>query len=183
MYENIEKQAKTAFSELIQTAKLKNGDIIVLGCSTSEVIGSKIGTNSQLECAEAMYEAIMPVLKENGVFLAAQCCEHLGRALVVEREYAERHNLEIVNAIPQPKAGGSSATTAYKVFSDPVLVEQIKADAGIDVGGTLIGMHLKRVAVPIRLSVGKIGEANIICARTRPKFVGGERAVYDENLI
>lgn len=183
MYENIEKQAKTAFSELIQTAKLKNGDIIVLGCSTSEVIGSKIGTNSQLECAEAMYEAIMPVLKANGVFLAAQCCEHLGRALVVEREYAERHNLEIVNAIPQPKAGGSSATTAYKVFSDPVLVEQIKADAGIDVGGTLIGMHLKRVAVPLRLSVSKIGEANIICARTRPKFVGGERAVYDENLI
>ena len=183
MYEEIKEQIYSAFSELIEQARLKKGDLIVLGCSTSEVTGSKIGTNSRFDCAEAMYSAFMPLLREKGIFLAAQCCEHLGRALVVEREYAERHNLEIVNAVPQPKAGGSSATEAYRTFSDPVLVDSVKADAGIDVGGTLIGMHLRRVAVPVKLSVRKIGEANIVCARTRPRFVGGERAVYDESLI
>ncbi len=183
MYEEIKEQVYSAFSELIEQARLKKGDLIVLGCSTSEVTGSKIGTNSRFDCAEAMYSAFMPLLREKGIFLAAQCCEHLGRALVVEREYAERHNLEIVNAVPQPKAGGSSATEAYRTFSDPVLVDSVKADAGIDVGGTLIGMHLRRVAVPVKLSVRKIGEANIVCARTRPRFVGGERAVYDESLI
>ena len=181
MYEEIKEQVYSAFSELIEQARLKK--VIVLGCSTSEVTGSKIGTNSRFDCAEAMYSAFMPLLREKGIFLAAQCCEHLGRALVVEREYAERHNLEIVNAVPQPKAGGSSATEAYRTFSDPVLVDSVKADAGIDVGGTLIGMHLRRVAVPVKLSVRKIGEANIVCARTRPRFVGGERAVYDESLI
>ena len=183
MYEEIKEQVYSAFSELIEQARLKKGDLIVLGCSTREVTGSKIGTNSRFDCAEAMYSAFMPLLREKGIFLAAQCCEHLGRALVVEREYAERHNLEIVNAVPQPKAGGSSATEAYRTFSDPVLVDSVKADAGIDVGGTLIGMHLRRVAVPVKLSVRKIGEANIVCARTRPRFVGGERAVYDESLI
>lgn len=183
MYKELQQQIQTAFKELVEKAKLKKGDIIVMGCSTSEVVGSQIGTNSQFDCAKMLYEGFYPYLKEQGIFLAAQCCEHLGRALVVEREYAEKHNLTIVNAIPQPKAGGSSATTAYKTFDDPVLVEHIKADAGIDIGGTLIGMHLKEVAVPLRLSVKKIGNANIICARTRPKFVGGERAVYDENLM
>lgn len=183
MYEEIKNQGLTAFKELCESAGLKRGDLIVLGCSTSEIIGSKIGTNSQFDCAAALYEGFYPYLKSEGIFLAAQCCEHLGRALVVEREYAISHNLEIVNAVPQPKAGGSSATQAYKVFDDPVLVEEVKADAGIDIGGTLIGMHLKRVAVPVRLSINKIGEANILCARTRPKFVGGERAVYDSNLM
>ena len=183
MYNEIQNQVLTAFKELVEKAKLKEGDIIVLGCSTSEVVGSRIGTNSKFDCAKMLYDSFYPYLTDYGIFLAAQCCEHLGRALVVEREYAQKHNLTIVNAIPQPKAGGSSATTAYKVFKDPVLVEHIKADAGIDIGGTLIGMHLKEVAVPLRLSVKKIGYANVICARTRPKFVGGERAVYDENLM
>ena len=130
MYEEIKEQVYSAFSELIEQARLKKGNLIVLGCSTSEVTGSKIGTNSRFDCAEAMYSAFMPLLREKGIFLAAQCCEHLGRALVVEREYAERHNLEIVNAVPQPKAGGSSATEAYRTFSDPVLVDSVKADAG-----------------------------------------------------
>ncbi len=183
MYSQIKKDILNVFQELIVEAKLNKGDIIVLGCSTSEVCGDVIGTNSQFECAEAMYSSFYPYLKDKGIFLAAQCCEHLGRALVVEREYAVSHNLEIVNAIPQPKAGGSSATTAYNVFDDPVLVEEIKADAGVDIGSTLIGMHLKRVAVPIRLSIDKVGQANIVCARTRPKFIGGERAVYDNDLI
>ena len=183
MYRQIQEQASAVFREFVIKAKLKKGDIIVMGCSTSEIVGSKIGTASQLDCAEMLYDSFYPYLKKEGIFLAAQCCEHLGRALVVEREYAVRHNLTIVNAIPQPKAGGSSAATAYKVFDDPVLVEHIKADAGIDVGGTLIGMHLKEVAVPLRLSVDRIGSARIICARTRPKFVGGERAVYDEALM
>jgi len=183
MYSKIQNEILTAFKELIEVARLKKGDIIVLGCSTSEVCGNEIGSNSQLDCAKAMYESFYPYLKEKEIFLAAQCCEHLGRALVVEREYADSHNLEIVNAIPQPKAGGSSATTAYNLFDNPVLVEEIKADAGIDIGSTLIGMHLKRVAVPVRLSLNKVGEANIVCARTRPKFIGGERAVYDNNLI
>ena len=183
MYSEIQKQIASAFEELIERAKLKEGCLIVMGCSTSEVCGSVIGTDSQYECAEAMYNAIMPLLREKKIFLAAQCCEHLERALVVEREYAEKQNLLIVNAVPQPKAGGSSATAAYKSFDDPVLVDGVKADAGIDIGGTLIGMHLKRVAVPMRLSVKKIGEANVSSARTRPRFVGGARAVYDENLM
>ena len=183
MYSKIQQDILTAFKELINVAKLSKGDIIVLGCSTSEVCGDTIGTNSQFDCAKAMYDSFYPYLKENGIFLAAQCCEHLGRALVVEKEYAVSHNLEIVNAIPQPKAGGSSATTAYNMFENPVLVEEIKADAGIDIGYTLIGMHLKKVAVPVRLSVNKIGEAGIVCARTRPKFIGGERAIYNNDLI
>jgi uncharacterized protein (TIGR01440 family) len=183
MYNEIKSQALTAFKELIDVANLKQGDIIVLGCSTSEICGSKIGTDSQFDCAKALYEGFYPYIKDKGIYLAAQCCEHLGRALVVEREYATSHNLEIVNAVPQPKAGGSSATTAYSLFDEPVLVEEIKAEAGIDIGGTLIGMHLKRVAVPVRLSINKIGEANILCARTRPKFIGGERAVYNKDLL
>ncbi|MCH5298149.1 MAG: TIGR01440 family protein [Ruminococcus sp.] len=183
MYEEIKKQISALFEEVVTESKLKKGDLIVLGCSTSEVIGSRIGTNSQFDCAKAMYDSFYPYLKENGIFLAAQCCEHLGRALVVEREYALSHNLEIVNAIPQPKAGGSSATTAYQMFSDPVLVLRVKADAGVDIGGTLIGMHLREVAVPIKTNIRKVGDANVVCARTRPRFVGGERAVYDESLM
>lgn len=183
MYSEIKKDILKVFKELVDVANLSEGNIIVLGCSTSEVVGKTIGSNSQLDCAKAMYESFYPYIKEKGIYLAAQCCEHLSRALVVEKEYAVSHNLEIVNAIPQPKAGGSSATVAYNTFEHPVLVEKIKADAGVDIGLTLIGMHLKRVAVPVRLSINKVGSANIVCARTRPKFIGGERAVYNEDLI
>ena len=181
MFEEICKNASIAVKELVETAGLEQGDLLVIGCSSSEIVGGKIGKNSSIEAAEAVFGAIYPFLKEKGIYLAAQCCEHLNRAVIVEKEYAKAHGYEIVSVIPQPKAGGSFATTAYKNFASPVAVEEIRADAGIDIGGTLIGMHLKRVAVPVRLSVKTIGEANIICARTRPKFIGGCRAVYPEN--
>lgn len=183
MLEQIRLQSEQAVKELIECAKLETGDILVVGCSSSEVGGNKIGTDSSPEIAENIFGGIYPLLKEKGIFLAAQCCEHLNRAIIVEREAAKARNLEIVNVIPQPKAGGSFATAAYKHFDDPVAVEFIKADAGIDIGGTLIGMHLRHVAVPVRLSVKKIGKANITCARTRHKFVGGERAVYNSELM
>ena len=143
-------------------------------------VGARIGKGSSLEAAQAAFAGIYPVLQERGIELAVQCCEHLNRALVVEREVAEKRGFEIVNAIPQLHAGGSFAMTAWANFKDPVLVETIVADAGIDIGGTLIGMHLRRVAIPVRLSIKKIGEANILCARTRPKYIGGARAVYQE---
>lgn len=178
---DIKAQTIAAITELCEVAKLKKGDILVVGCSTSEVVGSKIGTNSDPDTADKIFEGIMSVLNERGIYLAVQCCEHLNRAIVTER--AAVPNGEYVNAVPQKKAGGSLATVAYKSFKEPCVLEEIKADAGIDIGGTLIGMHLKRVAVPVRLNVKMIGEANIICARVRPKFIGGARAVYDEGLL
>ena len=167
-------------TELLEQAKLKAGQVMVVGCSSSEMVGQRIGKGSSLEAAQAAFAGIYPVLQEKGIWLAVQCCEHLNRSLIVERELAERKGWEIVNVVPQPHAGGSFAVTAYANFKDPVAVESIVADAGLDIGGTLIGMHLRRVAVPVRLSLKKIGEANILCARTRPKYVGGSRAVYLE---
>ena len=181
MYKALYEQAKLAATELCEKAGLREGNIFVVGCSSSEVAGSKIGTDSNIDVAGAVFYGIYDVLKERGIWLAAQCCEHLNRALIIER--AAVPNCDIVNVVPQPKAGGSFATTAYKNFSDPVAVEEIKADAGIDIGGTLIGMHLKKVVVPVRLSIDHIGEAIILCARVRPKFIGGIRAVYDDNLL
>lgn len=180
---DIKSSAKQAVSELIEKSSLKRGDIIVVGCSSSEIVGETIGHGSSFEAAQAVFDAIYPVLNEKEIFLAAQCCEHLNRALIVERKCAEDKGLEIVNVVPQPKAGGSFATKAYNSFSDPVAVEFIKADAGMDIGSTLIGMHLKHVAVPLRLSVNKIGEASVTFARTRPKCIGGQRAVYDEKIM
>jgi uncharacterized protein (TIGR01440 family) len=176
--ENIAQSGAQAIRELIEAGSLKKGNILVIGCSSSEIMGEKIGKGSTYFAAEALLDAIYPILAERGIYLAAQCCEHLNRALVIEKECAEKYFLECVSVIPQPKAGGSFATATYKKMKDPVMVEHVKARAGIDVGGTLIGMHLRDVAVPVRLSVTKIGEAPIICAYTRPKFIGGERAVY-----
>ena len=178
--QQIETEARQAVTELLAQAGLHKGDVFVVGCSSSEIVGGHIGKDSSLEAAQAVYAGIAPVLAKNGIWLAAQCCEHLNRALVVERDVAEAHGFEIVNAIPQLHAGGSFAMTAWANFKDPVLVETIVADAGLDIGGTLIGMHLRRVAIPVRLSIKKIGEANILCARTRPKYIGGARAVYQE---
>ncbi len=175
----VTEEARQAVSELVETAQLKAGDIFVVGCSTSEVTGNLIGHASVLPVAQAVLDGIYPVLKEKGIYLAAQCCEHLNRAIIIERECAERYSLETVCVRPVPKAGGSFATVAYDTFECPVAVESIHANAGIDIGGTLIGMHLRSVAVPVRLSVKKIGDAPIICARTRQKFIGGSRAVYD----
>lgn len=174
-------QAQAALLELCEIAKLKPGNLVVVGCSTSEVIGSSIGTNSSPEVAAEIFRALYGVAQSKGVFLAIQCCEHLNRAIVVERRAVPF--AEPVNVLPQPKAGGSLATMAYAGFDDPVVVEEIKADAGLDIGVTLIGMHLKKVAVPVRLENNLIGEAIVIAARTRPKFVGGVRAVYDRNLL
>ena len=160
--------------------KMGEGDIMVIGCSSSEVAGGVIGHDSSLETAEAVFKGIYEALTDCGVYLAAQCCEHLNRAIIVERDAVP--NAEIVNVVPQPKAGGSFATTAYNTFKNPVALEEIKADAGLDIGGTLIGMHLKRVAVPVRLSIDRIGSAILLAARTRPKYIGGERAHYDDKL-
>ncbi len=180
MFEEIRKQAEGAIRELLDAAKLQPGDLLVIGCSSSEIMGEKIGKGSSMEAAEAVYAGIAPVLAARGVLLAAQCCEHLNRAIVTEREAAG--GADIVNAVPVPKAGGSFAATAYRRFADPVVLEEIRADAGIDIGDTLIGMHLKKVAVPVRLQHSAIGSAHLTAARVRPKFIGGQRAVYDEDL-
>ncbi len=181
--QEIETQAYTAAKEILEKAGLKAGDLFVVGCSTSEVCGEGIGSASSPETAGYVFGGIYRAVRERGVYLAAQCCEHLNRALILEAAAAEKRGLEIVNVIPQPKAGGSFATAAWKAFSAPVAVEHVKADAGMDVGDTLIGMHLKDVAVPVRISVDKIGEAHVVCARTRAKYIGGERACYNEALL
>lgn len=175
-------QARRATEELLEAAHLETGDIFVVGCSSSEITGGRIGHHSSMEAAAAVLAGVLPPLQEQGVYLAAQCCEHLNRALIVERAVAKRERLPLVNAVPQKKAGGSFATAAYHAFTDPVAVEHIRADAGMDIGDTLIGMHLKEVAVPLRLEIGQIGAAHLVCARTRPKYIGGERAVYDDRL-
>ncbi len=178
---SIKDQAFGAAEEIIKIAKLKKGNILVVGCSTSEVLGSKIGTDSSPQIAKELFEGIYEATKKHGVYVAAQCCEHLNRAIITEREavpFAQE-----VNVVPQAKAGGSFATTAYNSFKDPVALEGIKADAGLDIGFTMIGMHLKEVAVPVRLTYNIIGEATVLGARTRPKFIGGQRAIYDKDKL
>ena len=172
-------EARAAAEELIDVAGLVAGDIFVVGCSTSEVIGHQIGKASVLPVAQAVFDGIYGVLKSRGIYIAAQCCEHLNRAIITEAACARAYGLEPVCVRPAPKAGGSFATVTYNTMESPVALEGIKAHAGIDIGGTLIGMHLKEVAVPVRLGVSKIGEARIICARTRPKYIGGPRAIYE----
>lgn len=182
MLNEITIQSRQAVLELIEAAGLKSGDILIVGCSSSEIVGENIGKGSSRSAADAVFEGIYPVLKERGIFLAAQCCEHLNRAIIIEEDCAEKYGLEAVNVKPQPKAGGSFATACWESFHRPVAVEHIRAKAGMDIGATLIGMHLKEVAVPVRLSVRQIGQASLVCARTRPKFIGGERANYVEEL-
>ncbi len=178
--EQIGSDAKRIAEELIEAAHLGKGQIVVVGCSTSETLGQKIGNHSVPQAGKAIFEALQSVFAQHGIYIAAQCCEHLNRAIIIEHEAVP--NADIVNVVPQPKAGGSFATACYQAFKHPVALEHIKADAGIDIGGTLIGMHLKEVAVPLRLSQKTIGQASVIAARTRPKFIGGERATYDERL-
>ena len=180
MYEDITSQARTVVTELLDQANMKPGTLFVVGCSSSEMVGKRIGKGSSMDAAQAAFQGIYPVLQERGIHLAVQCCEHLNRALIMERAVAERKGYEIVNVMPQPHAGGSFAVTAWNAFKDPVAVEVIQADAGMDIGGTLIGMHLRRVAVPVRTSLNHIGEAIVLCARTRPKYIGGPRAVYQD---
>ena len=176
----VEQEAARAARQLAQEARLHKGQIVVIGCSTSEVVGHRVGSWSTPEVAQAIFRGLNGVFAPMGVYLAAQCCEHLNRALIVEHEAVP--DGEIVNVLPQPKAGSSFATSAYENFSHPVALEEIRADAGLDIGGTLIGMHLKKVAVPVRLEQNHIGQAIVLAARTRPKFIGGDRAIYDEAL-
>lgn len=179
----VKEEAAQVTKELLAQAKLEEGDIVLVGCSTSEIVGEKIGTFSSLETAQSAFEGIYEVIKENGLYLAAQCCEHLNRAVIVEKAVAKRDRLTIVNVIPQPKAGGSFGTTAYERFDQAVAVEGIVAQAGIDIGDTLIGMHIQPVCVPCRIATKKIGNAHVVCARHRAKFVGGSRAIYNEALL
>lgn len=176
----IKSEVSAACAALLDAAKLSAGEILVVGCSSSEILGGRIGTYSSPEVGKAVFDGLMEVLSPRGIYLAAQCCEHLNRSLILERDALP--GVRGVNVIPQPKAGGSFATAAYHGFAHPMAIEGEGgiADAGMDIGGTLIGMHLRRVAVPVRLSLNKIGQANILCARTRPKYIGGQRAVYQE---
>lgn len=174
-------QAQNVANEIIEKAKLNSGNILVVGCSSSEIIGEKIGKNSSPDVANAVFDGLYSVLNKKGIYIAAQCCEHLNRAIVISKNAI--FNAEQVNVIPQPKAGGSFATVAYQKIENAIVVEEIKADAGIDIGFTLIGMHLKKVAVPLRLENNKIGSATVLGARIRPKFIGGIRAVYNEDLL
>lgn len=182
----IREAAAKAAAEVVAASRLKPGDLFVVGCSSSEVLGETIGTHTNVDVAAALYEGIQSVLEPNKLRLAAQCCEHLNRALVVEQETADAYRLEEVNAIPQPNhAGGAFATVAYERMAHPVVVENLKASAsaGMDIGATLIGMHIHPVVVPLRISVDHIGEATLVCARRRPKYVGGARAIYDETKM
>ena len=172
------KQAQEAIQSLLNDARLKPGDIVVIGCSTSEVIGKKIGSASNVQVARAIMDGLLPTILKEELFMAIQCCEHLNRALVVEDRCAAKYDLEIVSVYPHEKAGGSLSVVAMETFKQPVVVETIAAHAGLDIGDTFIGMHLKRVAIPIRIELKNIGEAHLTLAKTRPKLIGGERAVY-----
>ena len=174
----IKNQLEKAFDELISQSSFEKGDILVVGCSTSEVLGERIGTSGSIVTAKEIFQTLKAKCDEEGLFLACQCCEHLNRALVIEKGLAKRDRLTVVSAVPHEKAGGSFATAAFRGFKNPVLVEEIKAQLGINIGSTLIGMHLERVAVPVRTSIKKIGEAPITFAKVRPKYIGGERAKY-----
>jgi len=177
---------QTILAEFQKQVPLSSEQVLVIGCSTSEVIGKKIGTAGTTEVAAMLFNGLRRLQEETGVQLAFQCCEHLNRALVVERQTAASRNLEIVSVIPVRSAGGAMAEYAYRHMNDPVVVEFIKAEAGIDIGDTLIGMHLRHVAVPVRTSLKQIGHAHVTLAKTRPKLIGGARAVYsleNPNLI
>ena len=182
-FSDITSAAREGVKRLLDVARLEKGDIFVVGCSSSEIVGSTIGKSSDLDAAKAVLDGIYPVLTESGIWLAAQCCEHLNRALIVERQTAREHRLDIVNVVPQKKAGGSFATNAWAAFAEPCAVERVQAAAGTDIGDTLIGMHLRPVAVPVRTGIDYIGKAHAVYARTRYRFVGGERAVYDPELM
>lgn len=177
--EQWEAELKSILTDFNEQAKLKKGQVLVVGCSTSEIIGQKIGTAGTEEVAEMVFRQLRDFQAETGVQLAFQCCEHLNRAIVVERETAEQKQLDEVTVIPVRTAGGAMASFAYQKMNDATVVEFIKADAGIDIGDTLIGMHMKHVAVPVRVPQKSIGHAHITLAKTRPKLIGGARAVYE----
>lgn len=174
----IAEQAMLAARELIETAKLQAGQLLVVGCSSSEVDSCRLGTRSNEETGRLIFQAIYHETEKQGIYLAAQCCEHLNRALVLERAAAKAYGYEPVCAVPWKKGGGAFATAAFYGMKDAVVVEHIHAHAGMDIGDVLIGMHLRDVAVPLRISVRAIGGAHLVCAGTRPRYIGGERTHY-----
>lgn len=176
---DIKGQVEKVLQEIFEKVEYNEGDIFVVGCSSSEVLGDMIGHGSSYEVGEEIFLTIKKFLDEKKIYLACQCCEHLNRALVIEKELLDKKNFERVSVVPQPKAGGSFATAAYKHFENPVVVEFIKADFGLDIGDTFIGMHLKHVAVPLRIEQKTIGKAHVTQAYTRPKLIGGIRARYE----
>ena len=176
--EEIKNDVRCALRQLLEVADLEAGDALVVGCSSSEVASHKIGSFSSEEIGKAIFETLQEELAGTGIYLAAQCCEHLNRAIIVEKAYAKENRIPVVNVVPPLKAGGSFATPAYHGFKEPVAIEEIQAQAGIDIGDTLIGMHLCPVAVPVRLAQSTIGNAHVVAARTRAKYIGGERACY-----
>lgn len=179
MLEEIKEQTREIVTELLETARMEPEQILVVGCSSSEIASYRIGSHSSEEIGQAVFDVIYEETSARGIYLAAQCCEHLNRALILESAAAKLYGYEPVNVVPQLKAGGSFATAAYKGFEHPVAVEHIRAHAGIDIGDTFIGMHLRSVAVPVRTARKAIGGAHVTCARTRLKFIGGSRACYD----
>ncbi len=179
MCDPIESQARQAVTELTAQARMKKGQVLVIGCSSSEMMGRRIGKGSSLEAAQAAYRGIAPVLKEQGIRLAVQCCEHLNRAVAMELTELKRRGLVQVHAIPQPKAGGSVPAAAWKLLARPALAQGVQAEAAIDIGDTLVGMHIRPVAVPLRMDIRKIGEANLVLAYSRLPYTGGPRAVYE----
>ena len=178
----IKQETLSVLDELLSVANLDRGDILVVGCSTSEVSKHSIGSFSNAEIGTVIFETLHTELEKKGINLATQCCEHLNRAIIIEKSVAKEYRLPIVNVVPQLKAGGAFSTAAFAGFTNPVAVEYIQAQAGIDIGDTLIGMHLAPVAVPVRVATKEIGGAHIVCARTRGKYIGGERACYNAKL-
>ncbi|MCP5425203.1 MAG: TIGR01440 family protein [Gammaproteobacteria bacterium] len=174
----IVRQMETVVAEVAEIAQLGEGSLLVIGCSTSEIMGKPIGKAGDMDIADALYRGIETVRRQFGFSLAFQCCEHLNRALVVERATQRYRALQEVSVVPVPGAGGAMAAYAYRQLHDPVVVETLQADAGIDIGDTLIGMQVRPVAVPIRPSIRTLGAAHVNAARSRPKLIGGARAVY-----
>lgn len=179
----IKDQTKQVVEEVLDLSNLQKGQIFILGLSSSEVIGGHIGKNSSIEVGEVIVETVLDILTPKGIYLAVQGCEHLNRALVVERELAIQKDLEIVNVLPTLHAGGSGQLAAFKYMKDPVEVEFITAQAGVDIGDTAIGMHIRHVQVPVRPSLREIGQAHITALASRPKLIGGARAAYQEDKI
>ena len=179
--EDLGDQARQVLEELMEVARLKPGQILVVGCSSSEIDSFKIGSHSNGDIGMVVYTALNEECRPLGIYLAAQCCEHLNRAVVLERAAAEKYGYEPVCAVPWLHGGGSFAMAAYYGLEDAVTVERVQAHAGIDIGDVLIGMQLKAVAVPVRVSQKMIGDAHVVCARTRPKYIGGERTHYAED--
>ncbi|OUZ17785.1 TIGR01440 family protein [Enterococcus cecorum] len=177
--EQLIRDLTTITHEVLAKAQLKAGDIFVLGCSTSEIAGGVIGKNSSQEIGEWVVETLLAILSEQQIFLAVQGCEHLNRALVVERAAQERYNLEEVAVVPQLHAGGACSVAAFRYFTEPVEVEHLVAKSGIDLGDTSIGMHIKHVQVPIRPSIRELGGAHVTALYSRPKYIGGPRAKYE----